>query len=146
MRLLGHPAHPMLVHFPVACWSLGTACDLIAVTGFERVWVEAALLLGVGLVTALPAALAGLIDFAALPEKSVRAGTLHMMLMATAWLLYLAAMLSRSKGWALAGAVEWVPVCLSVLGFLVMAVGGYYGGELVYRFGAGVRKSTSTPE
>ncbi len=143
MRLRGHPVHPMLVHFPVACWSLGTACDLITVAGFPRAWPEAALFLSIGLITALPAALAGFIDYIALPERLVRTGTLHMMLMGTAWCLYLAAMLLRSKGWVLASTAEWAPVTLSVLGFLVMAVGGYYGGVLVYRLGAGMRKPAS---
>src|SRR5215472_11773345 len=115
MRFLGHPAHPMLVHFPVACWSLGTACDVITVSGFPRAWPEAALFLGIGLTMALPAALAGFIDFIRLPEKAVNVGTLHMMLMGTAWCLYLAAMLLRSKGWVLASTAEWAPVTLSAL-------------------------------
>src|SRR5271166_5234565 len=85
-----------------AIWrSLGTLCDGLAVAGFSRAWPEAALFLTIGLLTALPAALAGFIDFIALPEKAVNAGTIHMMLMGTAFCLYLTAMLLRSSGWVL---------------------------------------------
>ena len=141
MRFLGHPVHPMLVHFPVACWTLGTLCDGLALAGFERVWPEAALFLMIGLTTAVPAAVAGFIDFIALPEKLVSAGTIHMVLMGTSWCLYLMAMLWRSSGWALVPKPEWAAVTLSFIGFLLMAAGGYYGGQLVYRFGAGVNES-----
>jgi uncharacterized membrane protein len=71
----------------------------------------------------------------ALPERLVRAGRVHIKLMGTIWRLLL-----RSNGWALASSAEWGLVTLSVLGLLVRAAGGYYGGELVYRFRAGVSK------
>ena len=140
MRLLGHPAHPMLVHFPVACWSLGTICDGFTVAGFPRAWPEAALFLTIGLASALPAAFAGFADFISLPEKSIPTATVHMGLMGSAWCLYLTAMLLRSDGWSLAAKPDWPSVTLSFLGLLVMAVGGHYGGQLVYRFGAGVNQ------
>jgi len=63
-----------------------------------------------------------------------------MVLMGTAWCLYLTAMSLRSDGWALAAKPGWATVTLSFLGFLVMAVGGHYGGQLVYRLGAGVNQ------
>jgi uncharacterized membrane protein len=141
MRLLGHPVHPVLVHFPVACWTLGTLCDGLALAGVQRAWPEAALFLMIGMATALPAAIAGFIDLIALPEKSVRAGTIHMLLMGTSWCLYLTAILLRINGWALVPKPEWAAVIPSFIGFLVMAAGGYYGGQLVYSLGAGVKKS-----
>ena len=131
----------MLVHFPVACWSLGTFCDGLTVAGYPRAWPEGALLLTIGLALALPAALAGFIDFIALPEKSIHTGTVHMMLMGTAWCLYLITMLLRSDGWALAAKPGWATVTLSFLGLLIMVAGGHYGGQLVYRFGAGVNQN-----
>jgi uncharacterized membrane protein len=94
----------------------------------------------IGLAAAVPASLAGFIDFIALPEKLERVGTVHMLLMGTSWILYLVAMLLRSKGWALVPKPEWAAITLSLLGFLLMAAGGYYGGQLVYRFGAGVNE------
>jgi uncharacterized membrane protein len=128
----------MLVHFPVARWSLGTACDVITVAGIPRAWPEAALFLTIGLITALPAALAGFMDFNGASGKigTGRQGS------------YKAdgndlAPLLRSKGWALASSAEWGPVTLSVPGLLVRAAGCYYGGELVYRFGAGVGEKAS---
>jgi uncharacterized membrane protein len=140
MRFLGHPVHPMLVHFPVAFWTLGTFCDGLTLAGVHGAWPEAALFLIIGLASAVPAAVAGLIDFAALPEKSARTGSIHMLLMGTAWCLYLVAMLLRSSGLALADKPEWAAVILSFMGFLVLVAGGYYGGRLVYQFGAGVNE------
>ena len=139
MRLFGHPVHPMLVHFPVACWTLGTACDGLALFGIRQAWPVAGLFLTIGVATALPAFIAGFIDLIALPEKAVQTGNIHMTLMGAAWTLYLAALLLRSKGWVLAAQPGWATVALSFAGFLLMAVGSYYGGQLVYRFGAGLR-------
>jgi uncharacterized membrane protein len=33
MRLLGHPIHPMLVHFPVAFWTVAAAAYVAAAVG-----------------------------------------------------------------------------------------------------------------
>jgi uncharacterized membrane protein len=140
MRILGHPIHPMLVHFPIAFWSLGTACDGLTLLGLHGAWPQAWLFLSIGLTTAVPAMIAGAFDFAGLEADAVPIGTRHMVLMATAWTAYLAAFVIRSDGWAPVAQPEWPTLSLSLAGFALMAAGGRQGGGLVYRLGAGVER------
>jgi hypothetical protein len=127
----------MLVHFPVTRWSLETACDVITAAGLKR-----RCSLTIGLITALPAALAGFMDFNGASGK-----------IGTGWQgLYKADGngLPLSDGDVVAkqrlGSRKQCEVgagYLSVLGLLVRAAAGHHGGELVYRFGAGVSKKAS---
>jgi uncharacterized membrane protein len=138
MRLFGDPVHPMLVHFPIAFWSLGTLCDGLALLGFHGAWPQAWLFISIGLAAAVPAMIAGAVDFAGLEMDAVPAAMRHMMLMGTAWTAYLAAFVTRSDGWAPVAEPGWLPIALGGAGFAVMAAGARYGGHLVYRFGAGM--------
>lgn len=141
MRLFGHPVHPMLVHFPIAFWSLGTACDGLALLGLHAAWPQAWLFISIGLAAAVPAMIAGVFDFAGLETDAVPVAMHHLMLMGTAWTLYLAAFVTRSDGWAPIAQPEWLTIVLSMTGFALMAAGGRYGGHLVYRLGAGVERT-----
>jgi uncharacterized membrane protein len=140
MRLLGHPIHPMLVHFPIAFWSAGTATHRLSILGVHDAWPYAGLFLAIGSATAVIAMIAGLLDFAALDEKSARSGTRHMLLMTTSWAIYLAALLTRSDGWGLIAEPRPMSIALSFTGLMVMAAGGYFGAQLVYGFGAGAER------
>jgi uncharacterized membrane protein len=137
MRLLGHPVHPMLVHFPIAFFSAGTVCDVLAWFGVPNAWGAAFSSLAIGVATAIPAAIAGVVDFARLEEKLLASATRHMFLMGAAWLVYLAAVLVRYSQMQLNPTPELAPILLSVGGLGLLLVGAYTGGELVYRFGAG---------
>lgn len=71
MRLFGHPIHPMLVHFPIALWTVAAGtyvASLAGVTGpFDMV---AKFANGGGLIMAMPAMLAGALSFAPSPAKA----------------------------------------------------------------------------
>ncbi len=135
-----HPLHPALVHFPVACWSLGTAADVASLRyGTSMAWLGGVLLV-VGTVMALPAMLAGLYEFTRIREGSpaLRTAWIHMGAMLAAFSLYLASVLLR------AGHLQLHPPRLSSIGldcagFLAMAIGGWQGGKLVYHHGTGTR-------
>jgi uncharacterized membrane protein len=67
--------------------------------------------------------------------------TWHMMAMSTVWVCFLAAiLLSGSTGLDHSTAQVGAVVCAGV-GFLLMGIGGWLGGRLVYEFGVGVRES-----
>ena len=141
VRLFGHPIHPMLVHLPVALWTLAAACDGLALAGVDQAWAMAWWCLAVGLGAALPAMAAGLADFRLLAEPAVSTALRHMMLMGSAWTVELIALLARSQGLGPSASPSPLPVALSVAGFLLMAAGAWHGGQLVYRFGAGVERA-----
>lgn len=140
MRLFGHPVHPMLVHLPIALWTLGTGCDGLTLAGVHPAWPLSGLCLALGLVLALPAMAAGLLDFASLPERAVATATRHMILMGLAWSAYLAALLLRSDGWAVRAEPAPLAMAAGLAGFLLLVAGAAHGGQLVYRLGVGVER------
>ncbi len=140
MRIFAHPLHPMLVHFPIAFWTLATVCDGCALIGITHAWSYGWIALTIGLVLAVPAIAAGFIDLARLEDAAVRDGDRHMILMGLAWVFYLCALLLRIDGQALVSEPHLLSISLSAVGFGVMMLGGWYGGQLVYHHGAGVKK------
>ena len=138
MRLAGHPLHPMMVHFPIALWSLATACDGLTLFGVGQAWPIAWLCTIAGLAFAIPAMVAGMIDFASIKEEAVPMAMRHMGIMGTAWLVYLASLLMRSDGLASLAAPVPLAMAAGLVGFLLLAAGAWHGGQLVYRLGVGV--------
>jgi hypothetical protein len=63
----GHSAHPMLVQIPIGAWVSAGWLDCLPRT--ER---SAAVLTGVGVVAALPAVAAGLVDYRTLDQRARR--------------------------------------------------------------------------
>ena len=127
----------MLVHFPVACWTLAAVSDGIAMSGFDVTWPSGWLLLAIGLCAAVPAMAAGFIELQLLPEAAERDGQAHMVLMAVAWSAFLVALVTRLEN----GSPMEEPGLASMVsvwaGMLAMAAGGWFGGRLVYTHGAG---------
>ena len=128
-----HPLHPALVHFPVTCWSLGTAADLAGLHWGAAAWWLGGLLLAAGTLAALPAMLAGLYELTRLADDSPawRDVYLHMGAALTATALYATALLLRWRGGVLM-APGAAGIALDLAGFAALAVTGWLGGRLVY--------------
>ena len=78
-----HPAHPALVHFPIACWSLASLADGVALLAWPvQLQLLAAVLLAIGCVLGLLAAAAGFAELLKLPEghPAERTANMHMLL------------------------------------------------------------------
>ncbi|MEO8367214.1 MAG: DUF2231 domain-containing protein [Pseudoxanthomonas sp.] len=139
---MSHPLHPALVHFPIACWSLATAADVASLWWGKPAWMLAGMLLALGTLIALAAMATGLIELLKVPAEHPATSDLnrHMLLMLSAWCLYATSLFLRLQGTTLTQP-DAVDVGLSVVGFLVLGVGGWFGGKLVYAHGVGVEKS-----
>ncbi|MGH1417939.1 MAG: DUF2231 domain-containing protein [Hyphomicrobiaceae bacterium] len=144
MRIGRHPLHPMLVHFPIALWSLSTICDIGALLGTWKLWNYACSFLVLGLVMALPAMAVGFFDLARLKKSARQDGDRHMLLMCAAWVSYFAALGMRLENKAMVTEPQAVAIAFGGVGFCLMAFGGWYGGKLVYHHGAGVRQTQRT--
>jgi uncharacterized membrane protein len=132
-----HPIHPAVVHFPLGLLLTSTLADLANLAG---VWSEprfAAWLMALGLATAVVAMAAGLYDFRRLTEALVPHALRHMGAMALAVLGYGVALYLRRASLAEAIETPLASSAVAIASALVLAFGGWLGGELVYRHGAG---------
>ena len=136
---MSHPLHPALVHFPIACWSLATAADMASLWFGEPAWRLAGVLLVLGTLIALAAMATGFIELMKVGAEHPASRDLnrHVLLMLTAGCLYATSLVLRLQGTALTQP-DTVDLGLSVAGFLVLGVGGWFGGKLVYGHGVGV--------
>jgi nitrite reductase/ring-hydroxylating ferredoxin subunit/uncharacterized membrane protein len=130
---LGHPLHAVLTDLPVGAWSFAALFDLIAgMTDTPEADWAADALVKVGLVAAVPTALAGIADYSTIPEDAAATGALHGILNSAALGLYLFSMFDRQAGRRGRGRV------LGTLALGVMGAAAALGGELVYRHRVGV--------
>ena len=128
-RWLGHPLHAVLTDAPIGILFLVIVFDVIG-QPVAAVWS-----LAVGILTMLAAALAGSADYADTDGRARERATLHATLMVLALVLYLISLLLRLGG---EGAIDPVPATagwLSVASFLIISVGAYVGGDVVYVLG-----------
>lgn len=126
-RWLGHPVHPMSAQVPIGSWTSAALLDLLG--GGQR---AARTLVGVGLLSALPTALAGWVDWSELKKPQLRVGLVHASLNATAVVLYTGSFAARLRGRETPGRA------LGFAGLTAAAAGGALGAHLAYRQAAGV--------
>lgn len=132
-----HPLHPALVHFPVACWSLAVAADFAGLWLGEVVWRWSGGLLVVGCSVAVIAMLAGMLELSHVPEGApMRDAWLHMGAMLVAFTFF-AARLILWLGQQPSPAPDTVSLLLDAGGLIALAIGGWFGGRLVYGHGVG---------
>jgi nitrite reductase/ring-hydroxylating ferredoxin subunit/uncharacterized membrane protein len=126
---LGHPLHPMLTDLPIGAWTMATLLDAV---GGAAAAPAADLLVGAGVVAAVPTAASGLNDWSDTHGAETRVGLVHAAANTTALSLYIASLVARLRGRRRPGRV------LGQLGFAVLAAGGYLGGHLGYVRGVNV--------
>jgi nitrite reductase/ring-hydroxylating ferredoxin subunit/uncharacterized membrane protein len=124
---LGHPAHPALVELPIGFW---TSAMLLDFTGRDQ-RRGARWLMGVGVLSALPAVAAGLSDWSDTDLAETRVGLVHAALNTTAVGCFTMSWWARRRG---GRAGQW----WSLLGATVATGAGWLGGHLAYNMGVGV--------
>ena len=125
LRLAGHPLHPMLVHFPVALWTLAVAADAGGLLAGDAWWWRLGFgCQALGLATAALAMVAGWLDYASLARSHPAQDTAvaHLLVMSTAWLSFLASL--GLRGLPDGGPPPWPAIAVAGFGFVAMAVGG----------------------
>lgn len=137
-RIAGRPIHAMLVPIPIACFVGTLVTDIVYWWTADMLWSDMSdWLLVVGLVVALFAVIAGLVDF--FGDRRVRA-------LQAAWVhglgnaLVLALEIVNALVHTRDAYTSVVPtgLILSALSVLILLVTAWNGWEMVYRRGVGV--------
>ena len=149
MRFWGHPIHPLLVHFPVVFWTVAAAGYVAGAAGLhEAASPIAKFSNAAGLIMAIFAMAAGLLELRTIDNRSeaMRVATWHMMVMMTVWVCYLLALVVPIAAGAAMNqsTAQLVAVVGAGAGFLLMSVGGWLGGRLIYEFGIGVKSQAKS--
>ena len=130
----GHPLHPVLVQIPVGTWTSAALLDLLP--GARR---ASGVLIATGVAAALPAAAAGVVDWAATHHQQRRVGVVHAAANLVAVGFYSASLVARVRGRRIRGRA------LAYAGFGALSVGGVLGGHLAYRQAAGANHAEEIP-
>jgi uncharacterized membrane protein len=142
----GHPIHPMLIPFPIGLLVFSFVADLIYLWRGNPIWrdyVAFYTMLG-GIIGAAAAAIPGLIDWAAMTDRAtVQVANWHARVIVVTLLIFIADFYLRtSSGVAWIGDLPMLPIGLSAVGVIGLAIAGWLGGQLVFAHGAAVTSET----
>ena len=147
----GHPFHPILVTVPIGAWVASLVFDAASRLDGDGApaMVEGAYwLIGIGIVGALAAALFGLLDLLAIPRhtRAMRFGLVHLALNLGVVALFAIDFLWRRDTYQEVAETPTGPLVLSVVALVLLAVAGWIGGMLAYRFGVRVASESVQAE
>jgi len=134
----GHPLHPPLTDAAIGAYTVACVFAVIGAFGWiedaagKTTWL--ALLVGIG--AGIAAAGTGLADLLTIPRSSptFRSAVVHGSVMACASLLFVVAGIFQYDGFH-DGTVTTPGLIFTVAGFLLLMIGGWLGGALVFTHG-----------
>ncbi len=133
-----HPVHPLIVHFPIACWSLSTLGDLLNFFGRTRRFEEIGALMLIGCVSAVMAMMTGIYEVTRIkPANQISIVIEHHVYAATTTLCFYSLSLFLRWDSGLSSRPDVWVITISSVGFLCLLITGWYGGHLVYKYGVG---------
>lgn len=125
-KWLGHSIHATITDVPIGALTLAIIFDALNVRD------GADIALAFGILAIVAAAVAGAADYSDTDDEPRTVATVHATLMVVALVIYVVSLglrLSSPQG-------DWtVAIVLSVVGYLIVALGAWAGGEVVYGFG-----------
>lgn len=133
VKVLGHPVHPMVIVFPLGLLTTSVIFDIVYLaTGLAR-WADISFfVMAAGLIGGLLAAVFGLLNWLAIPAgtRAKTIGLMHGGSNVIAIVLFGASWLIRRPN---PDQPDVLAIVLAMLGLAVALLGGWLGGELVYR-------------
>jgi len=147
-----HPVHPMLVHFPIALLITSVVFDVLGmIVDGKSFYQMGRWLLILGLLGGVVASLAGAWAEEAVVSSGVPSDAVEWHEELAIITLVLFGVLLLYRWWA---GAEWsarskmIYLALAAVGLVFLGATGFYGGDLVYRYGAGLiapLKGTASP-
>lgn len=143
----GHPVHPILVTVPIGAWIASLVFDIAShVAKNSGFLAQGSLwLIAVGIIGALAAACAGFLDLYVIPTRTraYRTALMHMTLNLAVTAAYAVGFLWRYGSYHHPAPVAGGQLALSAVSLVALAVSGYLGGKLAYRYGVRVADETT---
>jgi uncharacterized membrane protein len=143
-KILGHPIHPMLIAFPVAFYTATLVAFIVYAASGYTFWCRFATVTNwAGVVMAAVAALPGLIDYLALPQRGRAKSTAlqHGVLNVAALVLFLIDAIIYANRWNELRPDPAAGIALSALGLAATLPAGFLGWSLVQDHHVGVQLS-----
>lgn len=138
-----HPIHPLLVPIPIGAFFLAFVGDLAFLRNPEGAFWQhfSSTCIGVGVVFALMAAVAGAVDYFSvkMSGRAFRTATWHALINLLSVALYTISFFLRRHDAAAATDTRWpLAAALAFAGFGLLAISGWLGGKLAYEHRVGV--------
>ena len=144
----GHPSHPPLTDASIGAYTVGTLMLVLGALGLESREMAHGGLLAItgGLLVAVPTALTGLLDWLAMPKgtQARLTATWHLGVMVAATVVFAIAWLAQRPGY-LDGTVRTGGWLAAAIAEILLAVGGYLGGTIVFVYGHRVLGDVNRP-
>jgi uncharacterized membrane protein len=140
LRLFGHPLHMMLLHFPIALWSVSLLAEAAWLWRGETRWAEMSFwCVLVGLALAVPVVVTGFADYLAIPSghSAERVALWHMVIMLSAAAMFTVSLVVQGAPAAVTSGRMIAAMVVSAGGLALIGFGAWLGGELVLRHGVG---------
>ena len=137
----GHPVHPILVTVPIGAWVASLVFDIashVVDDGAQTYSDGAELLIAVGVIGAVLAAVWGLIDYLRIERgtPAFKVGTIHLVINDVVVVLFVISWIIRRNDDD--GATNGGLIALSIVALALLSVSGWLGGKLAYRYGVRV--------
>jgi uncharacterized membrane protein len=146
--LPGHPIHPPLTDVTIGSYTfalVAAAADVLGIStnAATHGWWLA---LVFGLLSTIPTAITGFADWLRIETRTPlwRTATAHMITQLLAAAVFLAAVIVGKESFD-AGNVESAPFVLTLVGFLLVTLGGWLGGSVVFVHGMRVLNLVAEP-
>jgi len=125
-KWLGHSLHTAITDVPIGALTVALLFD------FLNMRAAADIALGLGILAMLGAALAGVADYVDTDDDARVAATVHSTLMVIALFVFVISLVVRLAN---ADGDRTLAIALSVVGYLILALGAWVGGEVVLGLG-----------
>ena len=136
---LEHPLHPLVVDVVIGAWTLAIVLDLLALLlRVPNLGLASAIAIGVGILAAIVSIASGLMDWMDIDPEELAVGVTHGVINIVATAFFAVSFVMR---WTDRWDIEAAPFVVALIGFLIVSLGGYIGGSLVFRRGVMVNRN-----
>ncbi len=136
---LEHPLHPLLTDVPVGAWTVTLLLYLVALLfNVQGMGIAIGLAMGLGILAALATIATGLLDWMDVDPTELAVGLVHGVINLIGTILFIIS-------WIMLYTAQWnvtiANLIPALVGYLVLVVGAFLGGELVFRLGTMVNRN-----